>query len=396
MKNKILYISSFVPFKSRYAGSNTAAEQLELLLEKYDVDIFSFYSTIEEDYLDEFVRYIPTKGGKIIGLSKVNNFRKIISAIFFLILPALMVSRFSFRLLIHLLFGRKKYEFVHVEFSQAALLGFIASKIANCQLSLSMPDVIFQSYYRKHKSENHILKKYILKIELKKIKIFERFILNKTSFVFVQSYKDKNLLMEVYKLQPDKIFVILPFFNKINVNNIRFNPSKKVIFFAAFNRQENQDAFILYLKLVHPLLKKKYPDYQFLVVGANPSSEMYRLSDIDDSIKITGYLVDVTSVFELASVGVVPLRYGAGIKVKTLEMLYAGLPTIATEVGSEGINDSFGLIREDSIDKFPLWISKIFDGEVQFERSLIRSNFLKNLRNSQDIADILIKKLSDD
>ena len=36
---------------------------------------------------------------------------------------------------------------------------------------------------------------------------------------------------------------------------------------------------------------------------------------------------------------IAPLLSGAGIKVKTLEMLRSGLPVVATPIGAEGITD---------------------------------------------------------
>ncbi|MDE4771664.1 glycosyltransferase, partial [Klebsiella pneumoniae] len=39
--------------------------------------------------------------------------------------------------------------------------------------------------------------------------------------------------------------------------------------------------------------------------------------------------------FEKAALSVVPLRFGAGIKLKVLETLTAKIPTLATDVGAE-------------------------------------------------------------
>jgi len=65
---------------------------------------------------------------------------------------------------------------------------------------------------------------------------------------------------------------------------------------------------------------------------------------------VTGFLEDPSDVFNAATIAVVPLRMGAGIKVKTMECLMMGLPTVATSVGAEGIDlgEAEGLRVRDS------------------------------------------------
>ena len=45
------------------------------------------------------------------------------------------------------------------------------------------------------------------------------------------------------------------------------------------------------------------------------------------------------STAKLAS-AISPMRYGAGVKLKTIEALQFGVPIVATSVGSEGIQRS--------------------------------------------------------
>ena len=52
---------------------------------------------------------------------------------------------------------------------------------------------------------------------------------------------------------------------------------------------------------------------------------------------MTGAVDSFDAVYESADVCVVPLRNGAGVKFKTIEAMMWGIPTVATEVGAEGI-----------------------------------------------------------
>ena len=51
-----------------------------------------------------------------------------------------------------------------------------------------------------------------------------------------------------------------------------------------------------------------------------------------------------------SSAAIVPLRFGSGMKIKTFDALYRGLPLITTSVGAEGVNIVSGvhcLIADD-------------------------------------------------
>ncbi|MDE4771057.1 glycosyltransferase family 4 protein, partial [Klebsiella pneumoniae] len=66
--------------------------------------------------------------------------------------------------------------------------------------------------------------------------------------------------------------------------------------------------------------------------------------------------------FEKAALSVVPLRFGAGIKLKVLETLTAKIPTLATDVGAEGIDNINGcLFVENEPEKFAAQAVKILE-----------------------------------
>jgi hypothetical protein len=55
----------------------------------------------------------------------------------------------------------------------------------------------------------------------------------------------------------------------------------------------------------------------------------------------------------------VPLKSGAGIKLKTLEMLAAGIPVVSTPLGAEGV-DRGPLLTVCDEDKFADVIEKMY------------------------------------
>ena len=68
-------------------------------------------------------------------------------------------------------------------------------------------------------------------------------------------------------------------------------------------------------------------NYRFIIAGANPPKSIVEKYQNDKTVYITGFIDDPSEIFNISHISVVPLRLGAGIKVKTLESLYMGLPT---------------------------------------------------------------------
>ena len=66
-------------------------------------------------------------------------------------------------------------------------------------------------------------------------------------------------------------------------------------------------------------------------------------------IEIKGYLseIELSEIYKKVKISVIPLRYGAGVKGKTIEALNNGLPIVTTQFGIEGLPGNF-----DFIDSF--------------------------------------------
>jgi O-antigen biosynthesis protein len=75
--------------------------------------------------------------------------------------------------------------------------------------------------------------------------------------------------------------------------------------------------------------------------GANPPSGIARLGGAH--LEFTGFVPDLRTVYEQARVVVVPLRFGAGVKNKTVEALQFGVPVVTTTIGAEGIDVPAGI-----------------------------------------------------
>lgn len=123
-----------------------------------------------------------------------------------------------------------------------------------------------------------------------------------------------------------------------------------ILFFGQMSRDENIDAVRWFLREVFPKVLAEVPQGRLIVAGAHPPSEITNLRN--ERVEVLGFVQDVEPLFASAHLAIAPLRLGAGIKIKVVEYLAAGIPTVATSIGAEGIAPSPLLHIADQADHF--------------------------------------------
>lgn len=110
-----------------------------------------------------------------------------------------------------------------------------------------------------------------------------------------------------------------------------------LVFTGSMDWRPNQDAAIFFVRRVLPLLRDKFSDITFTIVGRNPSISVRDLEKVE-GVTVTGTVDDVRPYIDKASIYVVPLRVGGGSRLKILEALAMRKPVISTTVGAEGLD----------------------------------------------------------
>nr|WP_242028008.1 MULTISPECIES: glycosyltransferase family 4 protein [unclassified Limnothrix] len=110
----------------------------------------------------------------------------------------------------------------------------------------------------------------------------------------------------------------------------------ELVFVGAMDATHNIDAVKFFVNAVLPPLRSTYPAATFRIVGARPSAEVLALGD-RPGVVVTGPVDSMAAELHRASVCVVPLRTGLGIKNKTLEAMAAGVPVVGSDRGLEGL-----------------------------------------------------------
>jgi glycosyltransferase involved in cell wall biosynthesis len=101
---------------------------------------------------------------------------------------------------------------------------------------------------------------------------------------------------------------------------------------------------------------------------------------------VTGRVPSMTTYLHQATVAVIPLRTGFGMKFKTLESMAAGVPVVASDRGLEGLtvegnNVPLAALRANSIEEYCTAVSSLFESAELREklsrnaRKLIEDNY---------------------
>ena len=115
----------------------------------------------------------------------------------------------------------------------------------------------------------------------------------------------------------------------------------------------NVDGVRWFVREVLPRIRTQRPDAVFDVVGAHPPRRVLAAGK-GTAVNVTGYVADPTPYLEAASLAVVPLRAGSGMRVKILTALAQGLPVVSTSIGCDGIavEDGRHLLIADTAEAF--------------------------------------------
>jgi glycosyltransferase involved in cell wall biosynthesis len=104
---------------------------------------------------------------------------------------------------------------------------------------------------------------------------------------------------------------------------------------------------------IFPKILAHDPDCVFHIVGRQPSLEIIALTKYD-KIKLTVDLRNIEQAYLDATVGIVPMRFGTGTKLKLLEAFGFGIPCVSTSLGCEGlsVSNQEHLLIADTPDEF--------------------------------------------
>lgn len=256
-------------------------------------------------------------------------------------------------------------------------------------------DLVYQAMERLWNYSKGI-ERAILKSQAKNAKKTEFAALEKADFIVVQNCKDHQMLSDI-GFDKNKIKEIVPFYESKSAVNLDYN-NRDLIFYGAMGRPENYLSAIWLIDNIFNPIRDKYKDVNLYIVGGGPPEELVKMAD--DRIIVTGFVDNPNEYFQKGICLVAPLQLGAGIKVKIIEAMSAGMPVITNGIGIEGIpaEDGVHYLHAEKGEEYIKHLDVILSSSLKSEeigkasKKLIeeRFNFEKSaIKFSKDLASLL-------
>ena len=116
-----------------------------------------------------------------------------------------------------------------------------------------------------------------------------------------------------------------------------------IIFAGTLSWYPNRQAVDFLAREIWPRLKAAAPKSSVDIVGANPPAELLELGRRDPDFRVHGFVDDVRTYLDRASVYVCPITDGGGTKLKILDALAMGKAIVADPIACEGIDVTDGV-----------------------------------------------------
>ena len=238
-------------------------------------------------------------------------------------------------------------------------------------------------HYLRELRQYDIVKDENLKKSSNKWKEVERKIIDACDTVLTISYDEKEIIEDEFGHQDVKVFPAF-FYDDVNV---RINKdTKDLLFVGGFVHTPNVDAVTWFVNEIFDTISERLPEVKFIVVGSNPTEEIENLKS--ERVIIKGFVSDeeLEELYRTSRVSVIPLRFGAGVKGKTVEAMYNGIPIVSTNIGIEGLIDLEKIIPpQNSAQEFANKVLDIYmsndnrlDQVSSLEQDYIRKYFTHN------------------
>lgn len=393
----ILYLANLIPYPLDGGGKIFTFSTIQALSKDNNVDLLCFYE--HEDVkkgINELKKYCSTVEILPIKVTTRENIPlmmvKAVKSIFS-IMP-LGISKYitsGMKSLIKDKMTQKKYDCVFCNIlAMYGYCDYVKSIDSDIKVILYEQNCEATIYKRYFDQTNNLLKKAFLKIETKKLNVFEQRAVKEVDKLIVLSEADRKEL----GVAEDKCNII-----PIGVNPIKYsklyrpeNKNKlKMLFVGTMTWAPNNEGIIWFLKNVMPLCNDS-TKYELYIVGKNPSDEVRKLSNVYNNVNLLGYVESLDALYDECDVLVVPLFIGSGQRVKIIEAFARGYVTISTTIGAEGLKyeDGKSILIANNAVQFKEQIDRCFNQELA--KTIGKGG--KSVFDNEYSVEVITKKLN--
>jgi len=187
--------------------------------------------------------------------------------------------------------------------------------------------------------EPNPLKKMVVRMEARRIKQWELRYIQQADVVLGGTNDN-----EIHEPDPDKRK--LKFYDYLHIGDdgqiaLPIPDYEKLenslLYVGTLTWEANVEGLLWFVEGCWHTLKEKFPELKLYIVGKNPDQRLVEMSKQQEGVIITGFVEDLEEYFTKCKVNIIPLRFGSGMKVKTINGLCRGIPMVCTDIGAEGL-----------------------------------------------------------
>jgi O-antigen biosynthesis protein len=249
-------------------------------------------------------------------------------------------------------------------------------------------------HFQRLAAENALRPSVELKQEVRLMEARERAVWRQVDVVLYPSVEETHI---VNTLEPNVVTcAVQPYaFGSFGASRPATD-STEILFVAGFAHPPNEDAAVWFVNEVLPLVRRSVTQARMTIVGSNPTDRVRALKC--DCIEVYSNVSDTELIesYRRSRVAVVPLRYGAGVKLKVVEALREGLPLVTTAVGAQGIPDLANVACVcDDPSHFAAEVSRLLvNDELWVERCEAQIRYAKAHYSDASIRESLMSALA--
>lgn len=231
--------------------------------------------------------------------------------------------------------------------------------------------------------------KSLLKISViqKYVLYFEKNIIRKREISTVRWF-NKSLLInqeEVALLRKiscyDSIYSVKPLLKQRKpLTKRRFAGNPVFVFIGDLRVPHNRISIEMFIRSQMDSIISKIPNVMLKIIGKNPDQELIELAKkYAGNLSIEGYVENLENILSEACAMIIPLLFGSGMKLKTIEALASGIPVISTDFGVEGIggNNQTHYVIENDFNNYPILMKELCDITINNRLSQSAMDFYK-------------------
>jgi hypothetical protein len=131
----------------------------------------------------------------------------------------------------------------------------------------------------------------------------------------------------------------------------------------------NGDGLLWFLEHVLPLIRSRIPWVRLRVTGRYPPAALLAMSN--PNLCFDGHVSDLAAFYNEIRVIVSPIRFGSGVKLKTIQAIQYAVPTVATTIAAEGmtLDACRGVHVSDDPTVFAAAVTRLMTDAHEWEES---------------------------